>query len=370
MLKLARQAAAVAAAAGLLAASLAVAGPPPAAAAAAAPAARGLTARPAAARPPARIIARGAELLNAGTGRRLWSRNRNRRRPMGSITKVMTALVVIRAGHLGRPIKISRAVPAYIRRHPDASSAGLRAGDVLTARQLLEAMLLPSGCDAALALARAYGPGRRAFVREMNATARRLGMRHTHFANFDGMPLPTEHSTYSTPADLITLGRAAMRLAPFRRIVHQRTHRIARTAAHHRYRFTTTNLLLGSYPGAIGIKTGSTDAAGYCLLFEAAGRDGTVLIGVVLHSSGRDPMARFTAATRLLNWGLGTAAAPPRRPARSATSRPVRGRRPGSRPARAGRPVTYGGGHESEHRPARFRAAARRGQPPGPAGGR
>ena len=264
---------------------------------------------------PTGILARGAELLNASTGRRLWSRNRNQPRPMGSIAKVMTALVVIRAGHLGRHIKITRAVPAYIRRHPDASSAGLRAGDVLTARQLLAGMLLPSGCDAALALAKAYGPGRHAFVRKMNATARQLGMRRTHFANFDGMPLPTEHSSYATPGDLITLGQAAMQLAAFRRIAAQRWHRIGPTAAHHSYRFKTTNLLLGAYPGTIGIKTGSTDAAGYCLLFEAAGSDGTVLIGVVLHSSGRDPMARFTAATRLLNWGFGTSAAPPRRPA-------------------------------------------------------
>lgn len=319
MLKRARQAAVVLAAAGFLAAGLPATAAPAARAIAAGTAtapARGVTGHAAAtASRPARIRARGAELLNASTGRRLWSRNRDRRRPMGSITKVMTALVVIRAGHLNRQIKITKAVPAYIRRHPDASSAGLRAGDVLTARQLIEGMLLPSGCDAALALAKAYGPGRAAFVREMNATARHLGMLHTHFSNFDGMPLPTEHSTYSTPADLITLGQAAMQLAAFRRIVHQRSHGIAPTAGHHGYRWKSTNLLLGSYPRTIGIKTGSTDAAGYCLLFEAAGSDGTILIGVVLHSTGTNPMARFTAATRLLNWGFGISVAPPLRPA-------------------------------------------------------
>jgi len=330
MLKLARRAAVAVAAAGFLVAGL-PAGYPAARALAAAPApARPAAARPAAARlaaarplaavaaatsQPTRIRAWGAELMNASTGRRLWSRNRSKPRPMGSITKVMTALVVIRAGHLNRLIKITRAIPAYIRRHPDASSAGLRVGDVLTARQLVEAMLLPSGCDAALALAKAYGPGRRAFVHRMNATARQLGMLSTHFSNFDGMPLPTEHSTYSAPADLITLGRAAMQLTPFRRIVRQRSHGLAPTAHHHGYRWKNTNLLLRSYPGAIGIKTGSTDAAGYCLLFEAAGPGGTTLIGVVLHSSGTDPMTRFRAATRLLNWGFGTSVAPPMRPA-------------------------------------------------------
>ncbi len=257
--------------------------------------------------------ARGADLVHAGTGRRLWSRKLNRRRPMGSITKVMTALVVIRAGHLGRHIRISGAIPAYIRRHPGASSAGLRAGDVLTVRQLLNAMLLPSGCDAALALAKAYGPGRRAFVRTMNATARQLGMRRTRFSNFDGLPLPAEHSTYSTPRNLITLGRAAMKLAAFRRIVHHRSRRLIATAAHHAYFWPNTNLLLGSYPGALGIKTGHTNAAGYCLLFEAA-HGGSTLIGVVLHSSGTNPFTRFRAAARLLNWGFGTTAVLPHRP--------------------------------------------------------
>src|SRR5450755_4842037 len=199
---------------------------------------------------PHHVEARGADLMNAGDGRRLWSRKLNRRRPMGSITKVMTALVVIRAGHLGRHIRITGGIPAYIRRHPDASSAGLRAGDVLTVRQLLNAMLLPSGCDAALALAKAYGPGRHAFVREMNATAQQLGMRRTRFSNFDGLPLPTEHSTYSTPRNLITLGRAAMKLAAFRRIAGHRSRRLAATAAHHAYFWQNTNLLLRSYPGA------------------------------------------------------------------------------------------------------------------------
>jgi D-alanyl-D-alanine carboxypeptidase (penicillin-binding protein 5/6) len=174
---------------------------------------------------------------------------------------------------------------------------------VLTARQLLEALLLPSGSDAAFALARAYGPGWRAFVRKMNATAKRLGMTGTHYANFDGLPWPTEHSTYSTPHDLVIVGDAAMKSVIFRNIVRQRSHLIGATARHHRYRWQTTNLLLGSYPGVVGIKTGSTKGAGYCLLFEARHR-GRTLIGVVLHSSGTNPDARFKDAARLLNWAF------------------------------------------------------------------
>jgi serine-type D-Ala-D-Ala carboxypeptidase (penicillin-binding protein 5/6) len=251
---------------------------------------------------PSGVQARGADLVNAATGRGLWSRGLNTERPMASITKVMTALVVIRAGGLSRAIRISQDEPGYVRQH-DGSTAGLRPGDVLTARQLLEGLLLPSGCDAALALADAYGPGWRAFVRKMNAAARALGMRNTHFANFDGLPWPADYTTYSTPRDLITLGRAAMRLATFRAIVGQRTHYLAATAQHHAYSWKNTNQLLGSYAGAFGIKTGFTPAAGYSLLFEAE-RHGRTLIGVVLDSSATSRAASFADAARLLNWGF------------------------------------------------------------------
>jgi serine-type D-Ala-D-Ala carboxypeptidase (penicillin-binding protein 5/6) len=264
-------------------------------------------ARVVAARGPAGVQAAGADLVNAATGRRLWSRALNTERPIASITKVMTALVVLRAGHLNRKIRISQAVVTYVQEH-DGSSADLVAGDILTARQLLEGMLLPSGCDAAFALAGAYGPGWRAFVRKMNATARALGLRGTHFANFDGLPWPTEYTTYSTPRDLVILGRTAMQLAAFRDIVGQHTHDLAATPQHHAYFWQNTNQLLGSYAGAFGIKTGFTHGAGYSLLFEAR-RHGHTLIGVVLDSSGTDPTASFTAARRLLNWGFAVLAA-------------------------------------------------------------
>ena len=153
-------------------------------------------------------------------------------------------------------------------------------------------------------LATDYGHGRAAYVDQMNATAKSLGLAHTHFANFDGLPWPTQTSAYSTPADLIRLAKAAMGLAVFRAIVAQRSYHLAAAAHRHTYSWQTTNLLLGSYAGADGIKTGFTAAAGYCLLFEAT--DGTTaLVGVVLHSTATDPDARFTDATTLLNWGYG-----------------------------------------------------------------
>ena len=251
---------------------------------------------------PAGVIADASDLVNARTGARLWSRDLNAERPIASITKVMTALVVIDAGTLTRKIRVTRAAEEYGRAY-GPSEAGLHPGDILTTRQLLEAMLLPSASDAAYLLARTYGPGWPAFVRKMNATARRLGMTRTHFANFDGLPWPTEYSTYSTPRDLIRLGTAAMKLPAFRQIVAQRSHLIRAAASHHRYFWRNTDLLLGSYRGAIGIKTGFTNGAGYCLLFEAR-RGRTDLMGVVLGSTGTEPGIRFTAAARLLNWGF------------------------------------------------------------------
>jgi serine-type D-Ala-D-Ala carboxypeptidase (penicillin-binding protein 5/6) len=256
---------------------------------------------------PAGVRALGADLADAGTGQLLWGRDPDTKRPIGSVTKVMTALVVIQAGNLGRKITVPASAVSYVASH-GASSAGLRAGDVLTTRQLLDAMLLPSGCDAAYVLATAYGPGRAAFVAKMNAEARQLGLAKTHFANFDGLPYPTPRATYSTPASLIGLGRAAMAQAAFRAAVDRRAYHLAGRNGHHAYTWRNTNLLLGSYAGADGIKTGFTKAAGYCLLFEA--RSGTsVLIGVVLHSTATKPGARFTDARRMLSWGFSMLAA-------------------------------------------------------------
>jgi len=251
---------------------------------------------------PAGVGARSAAVENSATGKLLWSRGLNTERPMASITKVMTAFLVIRAGHLDRTITIPSAVTAYVRKN-DASNAGLRPGDKLTARQLLYGLLLPSGADAAYALAVAYGPGIPAFIARMNATARLLGMNRTHFSNFDGLPYPTSYSNYSTAANLLVLGRAAMLLPTFRSVVDQRSYRIAAGSGHHAYRWKNLNPLLGRYPGAIGIKPGYTGAAGQCLLFEAT-RNGRSVIGVTLHSPGSISSPNVADATRILNWAF------------------------------------------------------------------
>jgi D-alanyl-D-alanine carboxypeptidase (penicillin-binding protein 5/6) len=265
----------------------------------------GLAAAPAAARAAGalRVNAWGGGLVDAGTGVAVWGKDFSVARPMGSVTKVMTALLVIRAGDLGREIEVTKGAIRYVHKR-GASSAGLIAGDVLTARQLLEAMLLPSGCDAAYLLATSYGPGRNEFIAKMNAAAQAMGLTSTHFSHYDGMPYPTEHSTYSSPADLIRLGEQAMRLPLFRRIAAQRSYHLAAAPGHHGYLWQTTNELLGSYPGTLGIKTGNTNAAGNCFLFEAR-RGRRTLVGVLLHvNPTRNGTALFTAAGKLLNWGF------------------------------------------------------------------
>jgi serine-type D-Ala-D-Ala carboxypeptidase (penicillin-binding protein 5/6) len=251
---------------------------------------------------PSDVQAQAAAIAEASDGTVLWSRDLNTERPIGSITKVMTAVVVLDAGDLDRLITVPYAVLAYVSSN-DASTAGLRPGDTLTATQLLAGLLLPSGSDAAYTLATAYGPGIPAFVAKMNATAAALGLNRTHFSNFDGLPYPSEDSNYSTAADLITLGRFAMQSAVFRSIVDQRTYRVTAGDGHHAYVWRNTDPLLGAYPGAIGIKTGYTQAAGHCLLFEAT-RDGRSFIGVTLDSPGAGTTVNGIDPTRLLNWAF------------------------------------------------------------------
>ena len=275
--------------AGLLAAGMVAAAPgAPAASAATAPA----------------VQSHWAELANAVTGANLWSRSSVLERPMGSITKVMTAYVVIEAGSLNRVITVPNGIVAYDKTY-DASTAGLVPGEKLTALQLLYAMLLPSGADAAYTLAYAYGGSRAGFLARMNAAASKLGLSKTHFSDFSGLPDPGQYTTYSTARDLISLGRDAMRLPLLAKIVATRSYSVAAGSGHRAHTWKNGNLLLTRYPGAIGIKTGFTNAAGQCLLFEA--RRGTkTLIGVVLHSSSSitDPSAAVNDAIRMLNFGF------------------------------------------------------------------
>lgn len=254
---------------------------------------------------PTGVTAKGSYLYDADRAKKLWGVATTTRRPVGSITKIMTFVTVLRAGGgLDRLVTIKQSYVDHVTNN-DATSAGLKVGDKVSVRQLLNGMMLPSGCDAAYALADVYGPGQTKFVAKMNKVSTALGMKDTHFINADGLPSSTHQEGYSTPHDLILLARYAMKSANFDAVVQRPTYSVASGSGHHAYNWTNTNLLLGSYSGAVGVKTGHTDAAGYCLLF-AAKQNGRTLIGLTLNSTATDPNKRFTEAKSMLDWGFGS----------------------------------------------------------------
>jgi D-alanyl-D-alanine carboxypeptidase (penicillin-binding protein 5/6) len=251
---------------------------------------------------PRGVKAKAGMIADADTGQVLWAESPAVERPIASITKVMTAYLVIQAGDVDRPVKVPGGVQSYVWKY-GADSDGLHSGEVLTTRELLYGLLVQSGADAAYTLANADGPGINAFIAKMNATARQLGLLHTHFTSPDGLPYPTETSTYSTPEDLLRLGDVAMRSPLFREIVDTPVYVLKKGDGHDAHWWGTSNELISHYPGAIGIKTGFTDDAGHCLLFEAV-RGGRRLIGVVLGSPPTGPGAGAQDAARVLNWAF------------------------------------------------------------------
>jgi serine-type D-Ala-D-Ala carboxypeptidase (penicillin-binding protein 5/6) len=236
---------------------------------------------------PSGVAAKGAYLYDLDAAKKLWGVATGTKRPIGSITKMMTAVIVLRAGNLDKTVTIKKSYVDHVKNN-DASSAGLKVGDKVTVRQLLNAMMLPSGCDAAYALGDVYGPGQTKFVAKMNKEAAALKMTSTHYLNADGLPTSTHKEGYSTPHDLILLARYAMGSTNFKAVVTRQTYSLSKTSGHAAYKWTNTNLLLGSYSGAIGIKTGHT------------------LLGLVLNSTATDSNRRFKDAAAILDWGYGT----------------------------------------------------------------
>nr|WP_308312544.1 serine hydrolase [Streptomyces sp. ISL-11] len=251
---------------------------------------------------PSGISAKGAYLLDGGTNRPLWGKEANTRRQMASTTKIMTAVVVLDSPgvDLGRPIAIKQSYRDYVAR-TGASTADLRTGDELTVRQLLYALMLPSGCDAAYALADAFGSGdseaerTASFVARMNEQAARLGLRDTTYDSFDG--ISSHGGNLTTPRDLAKLSRHALADRTLAGVMGTMSTQQKAVNVNRLYTWYNTNKLLGSYSGVIGIKTGTTSAAGPCLVF-AAKRSGRTVIGVLLD----DPGGRYPDAARMLDF--------------------------------------------------------------------
>ncbi|MYY04839.1 MULTISPECIES: serine hydrolase [unclassified Streptomyces] len=265
------------------------------------------TAHAATPKPPS-IVAKGGFVMNNGTGKTLFTKAADTRRSTGSTTKIMTARVVLaqKGLNLDSKVTIQKAYSDYIV-SKGASSARLIVGDKVTVRQLLYGLMLPSGCDAAYALADKFGSGKtraarvKSFIGKMNSTAKTLGLKNTHFDSFDGIG---NGSNYSTPRDLTKLASSAMKYSTFRTVVKTKSTKQKVTTKSGGYRYmswTNTNKLLGSYSGTIGVKTGSGPAAKYCLVF-AATRKGKTVIGTVLTSSSE--ANRTADAKKLMDYGF------------------------------------------------------------------
>nr|WP_202527982.1 D-alanyl-D-alanine carboxypeptidase [Streptomyces sp. SID5770] len=254
------------------------------------------------------ITAPGGFVMNNGTGATLYGKAADTRRSTGSTTKIMTAKVVLaqKGLNLDAKVTIDKAYSDYIVAK-NASSARLIVGDKVTVRQLLYGLMLPSGCDAAYALADKFGTGTtraarvKSFIGKMNTEAKNLGMKNTRFDSFDGI---SNGQNYSTPRDLTKLASSAMKNSTFRTVVATKSTKQKVTTKTGGYRYmswTNTNKLLGTYSGAIGVKTGSGPQAKYCLVF-AATRNGKTVIGTVLASSSE--ANRTADVKKLLDYGF------------------------------------------------------------------
>ncbi|HET9382810.1 MAG TPA: D-alanyl-D-alanine carboxypeptidase [Streptomyces sp.] len=255
------------------------------------------------------IVAAGGYAMDNSNAKTLYTKAADTRRSTGSTTKIMTAKVVLAQPNLNldRKVTIQMAYSDYIVAK-NASSARLIVGDKVTVRQLLYGLMLPSGCDAAYALADTFGSGStraarvKSFIGKMNASAKSLGLTNTHFDSFDGIG---NGSNYSTPRDLTKLAAGAMKSTTFRTIVKTKSYTAKTTTKTGSTRtmapWTNTNSLLNSYSGTIGVKTGSGPASKYCLVF-AATRNGRTVVGTVLASSSATQ--RATDATKILNYGF------------------------------------------------------------------
>ena len=213
--------------------------------------------------------AASAILVDGESGRVLYAQNPEVRRPIASITKLMTALVAV---ELEPDLSRRVTIPAEWT-GAEGSSMYLRAGEELTLEELLYGLLLSSGNDAAVAVAGLCAGDTGRFVAAMNEKARALGMADTHFANPSGLDDP-DH--YSTAADMARLARAVLEREELRRIVSTRTATVAGRS------LTNHNKLLWRYEGCGGLKTGYTDEAGRTLV-SCAQREGQTLIAVTLN---------------------------------------------------------------------------------------
>ncbi|WP_026842369.1 D-alanyl-D-alanine carboxypeptidase family protein [Citrifermentans bremense] len=205
-------------------------------------------------------------------------RNAHIRRPPASLTKIMTALIVMEMCKLDEVVVVSRGAA-----RETGSRIGLRRGERLTVRDLLAATLMASANDACRALADHACGNQRDFVVQMNARARALQLQNTRFTNACGHD---NAGLYTTAHDLALLTEKAMQKPSFAELVARKEMRIRTLNSKRSYYLRNKNQLIGRYPGAIGVKTGTTPNAGQCLVAIAEREERKVLL-VIMHARNR-----------------------------------------------------------------------------------
>ena len=240
------------------------------------------------------LTARAAVLMNAETGRILYSVNETQQLPEASITKIMTMLLVFEAYDEGK-IKMDDAVTcSEYAASMGGSQIWLEPGETMTVDELIKAALVGSANDACVALGEHIAGSNEAFVSMMNARAEELGMTDTFYCNCTGL----DADGHVTSARDIAIASAELlrhdKVTDYTRIWMD-------TLRDGKLQLTNTNKLIRHYNGAIGLKTGTTSKAG-CCISAAARRDGMTLIAVILGAP--DSKSRFADARKLLDHGF------------------------------------------------------------------
>ncbi|TYP59886.1 D-alanyl-D-alanine carboxypeptidase family protein [Thermosediminibacter litoriperuensis] len=234
------------------------------------------------------LSARAYVLMDPVSGRILAEKNSDMRLPMASTTKIMTAIVALERGDLTSTVTVSRKA-ASVR----GSSFHLEPGETMSLESMLYGLLLPSGNDAAIAIAEHIGGDVKTFVDMMNLKAREIGAENTHFKNPHGLDEPGH---FTTARDLALITRYALNIPKFREIVS--TKDIIITEGKHPRHIYNTNRLLRVSEEIDGVKTGYTGKAGRCLVATAE-RNGLRLLSVVLNAHDH-----FSNSLKLLNYGF------------------------------------------------------------------
>lgn len=192
-----------------------------------------------------------------------------------SLTKVMTVLLAIEQGNLGRAVTITREMTKV-----EPTIAGYRRGDVIALDDLIKAAMIKSDNDAAKAIAIAVGGTEEKFVEMMNAKAQKIGMHHTHFTN----PCGYDHKAhYSTPKDLLKMTEYAIKNRKFNEVSKMNAHTYYSLDKNKKFFAYTHNRLLNKYEYAVGVKTGYTSKAGACLIARAK-KDGKDCLIVMMNA--------------------------------------------------------------------------------------